>query len=57
MYPSVTLAYCLIFLTIAFFFVIGIWAGRRGTETKDIWLTARGSQGWVSLGTNFFAAG
>ncbi|KAJ3055491.1 hypothetical protein HK097_010350 [Rhizophlyctis rosea] len=57
MYPSTTLSQVLIYLTIAVFFSIGVWAGLRKKQSKDTWLTARNTQGWLSLGTNFFAAG
>ncbi|KAJ3105523.1 hypothetical protein HDU97_008002 [Phlyctochytrium planicorne] len=47
----------LFFITLAVFFVIGIYAGRRGVKDMDVFLTARGSQHWFGLGLNIFAAG
>ena len=55
-YPDTTVTQVLLYLTIAFFFCVGIWAG-RGSQTVDVFLTARSSQGWLPLGLNFFAAG
>ncbi|KAJ3272550.1 hypothetical protein HK104_004454 [Borealophlyctis nickersoniae] len=41
----------------ALFTVIGIWGGRKRGQTKDVWLTARNTQDWMSLGVNFFSSG
>ncbi|KAJ3215603.1 hypothetical protein HDU67_000201 [Dinochytrium kinnereticum] len=54
---SATTTQVLVYVTLATFFFIGIWASRKGVATMDIFLTARGSQGWVGLGLNIFAAG
>lgn len=47
----------LIQVTIFAFMFIGLYAGRKGVEDTDTFLTARSTQGWLALGTNFFAAG
>lgn len=45
------------YTTIVIFMLIGVYAGRKGVESTDVFLTARATQGWLALGTNFFAAG
>ncbi|KAI9353029.1 hypothetical protein DFJ73DRAFT_759810 [Zopfochytrium polystomum] len=52
-----TASQALFYATLAFFFLIGIFAGRKGVVDMDSFLTARGTQGWVGLGLNLFAAG
>ncbi|KAJ1568026.1 hypothetical protein HK405_003867 [Cladochytrium tenue] len=47
----------LFYATLGFFFLVGIFAGRRGVIDMDDFLTARGTQHWVGLGLNLFAAG
>ncbi len=56
-YPSSFISQGLFYGTVALFTLIGIWAGRRGVADKDVFLTARSTQGWLSLGINLFAAG
>ncbi|TPX35067.1 hypothetical protein SmJEL517_g02485 [Synchytrium microbalum] len=55
-YPDIVVSQVLLYVTVFFFFCIGIWAG-RGKQSMDTFLTARSSQGWLPLGLNFFAAG
>ncbi|KAI9203030.1 uncharacterized protein BJ171DRAFT_425841 [Polychytrium aggregatum] len=57
-YPSFTVEVVLYYVTLALFFAIGCYAGFRArNQTKDSFLSARGTQGWFSLGANFFASG
>ncbi|KAJ3143802.1 hypothetical protein HK101_003067, partial [Irineochytrium annulatum] len=51
--------YPLFYLTLFVFFCIGIWAGvgRNKVQSMDSFLTARGTQTWLGLGLNLFAAG
>ncbi|KAJ3264693.1 hypothetical protein HDU76_012145, partial [Blyttiomyces sp. JEL0837] len=53
---SLVNAQILIYVTLAFFFGVGVYAGRKGVVNMDQFLTARGSQGWFGLGLNLFAA-
>ncbi|KAJ3202621.1 hypothetical protein HK099_001787, partial [Clydaea vesicula] len=45
-------------VTLFGFFLIGLYAGKAGiVKDKDVFLTSRGSQTWISLATNFFSCG
>jgi len=54
---SNSLSNVVIYLTLAFFLIIGIVLVKGGKMSKDQFLTARSSQSWKALGINFYVAG